>query len=83
MPTMLNSLISDEVTTVTGKVFKGDITPLVFEMFEESKDIPALIAYLNGGNTVDVNIDKSDTLVRKKSSNRLSTKEWLSNCEQL
>ena len=82
MPTTETTLLSDELTTLTGKIFSGDITPLVFELFKDANDIPALIAYLGGGE-IDANNHKPDKVVREEGCHRPSVEEWLRKCEQL
>lgn len=74
--------LTAELTTVTGKIFSGDPTPLIYELLKDTKDMRGLLEYLTGGK-VNVSNNKFDSTVRKKSSDRLSLEEWLAGCEKL
>lgn len=74
--------LKEELTALTGKIFVGDPTAIVFELLSTTSDKVSLLAFLTGGKP-DVSNNKPCTTVREKSSDRFSFAEWLSGCEEL
>lgn len=80
----IDDIYRQELESLTGKVYTGDITPVVFDLLSETRYLENLYQYLTGGNIsyVDNNND-TDTVVREKSNDRPCFKEWFRNFERL
>lgn len=73
----------NELESLTGKVFNGSITPIVFDLLKDSRHLDKLIKYLNKGEKPNVDNNKSDNPVRKENNNRPCFEEWFRNAERL
>lgn len=49
-------LYQEELEELTGKIFVGDLTPLVYDLLKDTNDLPALIKHLGG-----VVVEQDDT----------------------
>lgn len=72
-----------ELESLSGKVFNGDITPIVFDLLKDSKHIDKLIEHLRKGDKKHVNNNKPNNTVRKKDYDRPCFEKWFSNAERL
>lgn len=77
---MIESKISyqEELEDLTGKIFIGDLTPLVYDVLKDSKDITSLLQYLTGQD-VDVNAEES---VRQPEA-APNFDEWFKGCVEV
>ena len=41
-------LYREELEALTSKLYKGDFTPLIYDVLKDSDDLPALLKYLTG-----------------------------------
>lgn len=71
-------IYKDEVEDLTGKIFKGDLTPLIYNLFQDSRDIEGLIEYLTGEI---IEKDIKDNVVKPVAAPDFET--WFDNCKQL
>lgn len=76
-------LFQREVEALTGKVYNGDVTPLVYEVLQSSSHLDKLLVYLRKENEPNVCNNESHTTLREEGNNRPCFKEWFSGCEQL
>lgn len=44
---MKYDVVHQELEDLTGKLFKGDITPIVFDILKDTADVKGLLKYLN------------------------------------
>lgn len=72
-----------ELESLTGKVFNGDITPIVFDLLKDSKHVVELVKYLSKGELSNVVINKPNNAVRKEDYDRPCFEKWFSNAERL
>jgi len=47
-------LYRDELEELTGKIYRGDLTPLVYDLLKDSNDIKGLLHYLNKEEVIEV-----------------------------
>ena len=74
----------EELESLTGKVFKGDITPVVFNLLKTGNHVEELLRYLRDDEEgADDYNNTTENAVRKESNNRPCFEEWFSNAEQL
>lgn len=75
--------IVSEIELYTGKLIEGDLTPIIFEMVQDSPDIIGLIRYLDKqeGKVTDVHFDRPSETTRDDCVNRPDFEVWCSECE--
>lgn len=73
----------EELESLTGKIFQGDLTPIVFDLLKESQSVEDLLRYLKKEENSDVDSNETQDAVRKESYNRPCFEEWFLNAEQL
>lgn len=71
-------IYQDEIEELTGKIFKGDLTPLVYDLFKDSNDIEGLIKYLTGEI---IEKEKEDEVVKPVAAPRFE--DWFRSCKQI
>lgn len=75
--------IEVELEALTGKIYRGDLTTVVFDVLKESPHLESLLMQLNKEKKVNVNNNKSDTVVRKESNYRPNFKQLIANGKKL
>ncbi len=78
---MVDSIYSDELQAFTGQVFKGDITPIVFDLLKPTDRIEELLNYLRGVS--DVCVKRTSQISINEGDNRFDIEEWFSQFKQL
>lgn len=68
----------EELENITGKLFKGDITPLVYDLLKDSTDLSGLILHLTG-KEVEV---KNEVKVQTPKS-APSFDDWFNSCQKI
>lgn len=48
------NLYKDELEEITGKLYNGDLTPLVYDLLKTSEDLESLLLYLTGEEVAKV-----------------------------
>ena len=79
----IQKLYQEELEGLTGKVFVGDLTPLVFDVLKASPHLDKLLVYLDKENSKHVRNNKPNTTPRDKSDDRPSFAKWFAGCEEL
>ena len=51
---MQQELFKEDIECLTGKIFQGNITPLVYEILKDTKDLKGLLNFLNDTVTLDI-----------------------------
>lgn len=68
-------LVKEELENLTGKIYNGDLTPLVFNLLENSTDLQGLLKQLTGET---INTLQEDTVEQPKSAPNFEN--WLKGC---
>ena len=74
--------LNEELTALTGKLYCGDPTRLVYDLLRCTEYKRELLCHLTGGG-YNVNNDESCTALREESDNRPCIEKWLAGCEEL
>lgn len=73
----------DEIELITGKVYNGDLTPIVFDLVKDSRHLDSLYQYLTGEILKhDIN-NNTGKVVRAQDSDRPCFEKWFKQCERL
>lgn len=78
MTTYLN-----ELETITGKAYRGDLTPVVYDLLQDSPNLRGLYEYLTGVKYNNDFVDNTDTDTREEVSDRPCFEKWFSQCQKL
>lgn len=71
-----------ELQAFTGKLFNGDITPVLFELLCTTDYMDELLNFLREVK-VNVHTERSNKTTDTESGNRLSVEDWFSKFDEL
>ena len=71
-------LVKEELENLTGKIYNGDLTPLVFNLLENSDDLKGLLKQLTGESIKTL---QEDTVEQPKAAPKFE--EWLKGCVRI
>lgn len=76
------TLVKSEIEFLTGKLYNGDLTPVVYELFKDTKDRNGLLCVLQ--EVTGEHVYRNDTIETEdqKDNHRLSFEEWFSGFQQ-
>lgn len=70
-------IIKDELEYLTGKLYRGDITPIVYDLVKDSNYLKALLIDLGS-------VYESNKPVKNENrDNKVELHDWLESCEQI
>lgn len=72
-----------ELEALTGKVYRGDVTAVVFDILKDTPHLDHLLAYLSEEKLVNVRDNKPNTTVREEDSDRPCFEKWITRCKRL
>lgn len=70
----MSDLYKEELEELTGKLYRGDLTPLVYDLLKDSNDLKSLLAYLK---SEDIEEDVKPEIERPKPAP--SFNNWFNN----
>lgn len=79
----MNKRYQDELEALTGKVYSGDLTPVVYDLLADSPHLSSLYTHLTGEKIHNDNDNNTHKALREKSSDRPCFEKWFRNCERL
>lgn len=74
--------LKEELSALTNKLYLGDPTALVYDIFKDTPDLNGLLSYLTGG-LENAGNNEPCTIVREECGMRPSVEEWLARHQQL
>ncbi len=79
----MNNVYQEELEALTGKVFTGDMSPIVFDLLSPTHNLASLYNYLTGVKLQNDNVNNTRDTLREESNNRPSFEKWFRKCERL
>jgi hypothetical protein len=76
------SIYHTELEVLTGKIYRGDLTPIVFDLIKSSNHLSAFKAHLCKENK-NANNNNTVKTVQQESYDRPCFEKWFSQCERL
>lgn len=77
------AIVKAEIEALTGKLYEGDASRIIYNMFKDTDDLNGLISYITGEDIKDVCILQDTGNVVEVRSGRPCLKEWLRDRKQL
>lgn len=76
-------LFQCEIEALTGKIYKGDVTPLIYDLLKTSPHLDKLLVYLGKEIKPNVCNNEFDTTLREEINNRPCFEKWFEQFEKL
>lgn len=74
----MNDFYKEEIEYLTGKLYNGDMTPLIFDLLKESCDPKGLLKYLTGEEIKEKQVEAVTTPTAAP-----SFEQWFKSCKRI